>query len=162
MRAHAGPARDVVHNSGKVLVAHGHDSEPSGSVEGHSSNPCALVTAQQVAAVIRQPVTRAVEAKLGPTCVYVPQATSARNQVSHGHAKAHGVEVTLAITPMNFKNSVGRLSTATAFSVSGHRGYCGVIGHPVAYVSLTYGRVMTVVAPCPLAASIAKIALKNL
>jgi hypothetical protein len=115
------------------------------------------VTQQQVAAIIRQPVARTVVAKLGPTCVYVPGGARAHLR-KHGHS----IEVTIAVSPMSFKDAVASLGAPTTFTVTGHRSSCGVIGHPITYVSLAYGHVMTVAAPCPLAASIAKIALTHL
>ena len=159
----AGPARDVVHRSGEVVIAHGHDSEPSAGPQ-RPLDPCTLVTTQEVAAIIRQPVAKAVKAIQGPTCVYVPRAAPPSGAPAPGRRRAqvHGIEVTLSVTPMNFKDSRAGLGNAIAFKVSGHDAYCGVIGHPVAYVSLAYGRVMTIAAPCPLAALIAKTALTRL
>jgi hypothetical protein len=128
------------------------------------------VTGQEVAGIIGQPVERTVLAVLGPTCLYVLRAAPAGYVPAQGHghamrpkrAQLHGIEVTLAVAPMNFRTATARLRTPTAFTVSGHRAYCGLTGHPIAVVSLTYGRVMTIAAPCPLAALIAKAALRRL
>jgi hypothetical protein len=155
-RAHAGPARDVVHRSGQVAVAHGHDSEPEG--KPNTVNPCSLMTTQEVAAIIGQPVEKAAVTALGPTCVYIPGKVSA----SHRGGQVHPIEVTLAVTPLIFKTSTARLKNAVAFKVGGHTADCGVVGHPVAYVSLSHGRVMTITAPCPIAAQIARSALPRL
>jgi hypothetical protein len=114
----------------------------------------------EVAAIIGQPVEKAVVTALGPTCVFIPGKVPA----SRGHrgGQVHPIEVTLAVTPLIFKSSAARLKNAVAFKVGGHTADCGVVGHPVAYVSLSHGRVMTITAPCPLAAQIARAALPRL
>jgi hypothetical protein len=120
------------------------------------------MTTQEVAAIIGQPVERAVVTALGPTCVYVPGKVSARRGHGHQGGQVHPIEVTLAVTPLIFKTSTARLKNAVAFKVGGHTADCGVVGHPVAYVSLSHGRVMTITAPCPIAAQIARAALPRL
>jgi hypothetical protein len=158
LRAHAGPQRDKVHRSGTVAVGHGRDPEPSGGV--HVINPCSLITAQEVASIIGRPVEKAVEAPLGPTCIYPPRAPNA----SGGHGGAHhavSIEVTIAVNIMSFKSATARLTHVISGKVDGRPELCGVIGHPIAFVSLSNGRVMTVTAPCPLAAVIAKTAVPH-
>jgi hypothetical protein len=152
-RALAGPARDVVHRSGTVAVGHGHDAEPGG--EPHAVSPCALVTPQEIAAIIRQPVNKAVEGSIGPTCVYIPRGAPIPS-------RRHAIEVTLAVTQSSFNASAARLENRIFFKVFGHRAYCGLLGRPMALVSLSRGRVMAITAPCPLAAAIAKAAVPRL
>jgi hypothetical protein len=158
-RAHAGRARNAIHRSGVVAVAHGHNSEPSSVV--HAVNPCTLVTTQEVAAIIGQPVKEAIVGPLGPTCIYVPGPV-ARSRSRKGTPRAASIELTLAVDAVNLKSATAQLRNVTAATIRGHRVYCGVIGHPVTYVSLAHGRVMTVTGPCPLAALVAEKALPRL
>jgi hypothetical protein len=148
VRAPLGGSRDAVHRSGVVLVAHGHDSEPGGSGAVPQVRPCTLVNAGEAQAIIGKPIARAVEAPQGPTCIYVP--------------RGRGREVTLAVGPMSFRQARAQLSSAIALKIGGHGAVCGAIGTPVTLVPLSLGRVMTVSAPCPIAASIAKQALTRL
>jgi hypothetical protein len=148
VRAPVSGSRDAVHRSGVVLVAHGHDSEPGGSGAVPSVRPCALVNAGEAQAIIGKPIARAVEAPQGPTCIYVP--------------RGRGREVTLAVGPMSFRQARAELSSVIALKINGHGAVCGAIGTPITLVPLSLGRVMTVSAPCPIAASIAKQALTRL
>jgi hypothetical protein len=148
VHAPASGRRDAVHRSGVVLVAHGHNSEPGGSGAVPQVRPCTLVNAGEAQAIIGKPIARAVEAPQGPTCIYVP--------------RGRGREVTLAVGPMSFRQARAQLSSVIALKINGHGAVCGAIGTPVTLVPLSLGRVMTVSAPCPIAASIAKQALTRL
>jgi hypothetical protein len=126
------------------------------------------VSTREVAAFIRHPVVKAVEAPLGPTCVYVPQptaSTATKTRAGKGaraRVKPGPIEVMIAVNAMSFKRVAARLSSVTSINISGHKGYCGVYGHPITYVSLAYGRVMTVSAPCPVGGLVAERALTHL
>jgi hypothetical protein len=154
-RSQAGPERDVVHRSGEVVIAHGHSAEPSGGV--HPLNPCTLVSAGAVAAIIGQPIEKTVEAPLGPTCIYEPRI--ARHA---GKRHADNIEVTVAVNTMSFKKATAQLTRGITSKLGRHQVFCGVAGHPITFVALTGSQVMTVTGPCPLAAKVAQKALARL
>jgi hypothetical protein len=140
-------SRDRAHRT-VVVKAHGKDNEAGASGGSLTINPCTLVSISQVQALTRRPVAKSVEAPQGPTCVY--------------EARGRGHEVTLEITALSFRAASKRLSSVIGLTIAGHQAYCGVFGTPIAYVSLTQGRVMTIGAPCPVAAAMAKAALARL
>jgi hypothetical protein len=82
--------------------------------------------------------------------------------VYQSHGRARGRDVTLTVSAISFRAASRKLSSVISLKVAGHAAYCGVFGTPVAYVSLAQGRVMTIGAPCPVAAAMAKTALTRL
>jgi hypothetical protein len=139
---------EVVHRAGGTVRAHGHNSEVGESGPPSVVNPCKLVSAKEVQALTGRSIARSIEAPQGPTCVYQP------------HGRAH--EVTLAVSAISFRAASRRLSSVISLRIAGHAAYCGTIGTPIAYVSLAQGRVMSIGAPCPVAAAMAKTALARL
>jgi hypothetical protein len=128
--------------------------QPSGSVddEVNSSgaktlNPCTLVTRQEAQTIVGKPVGKPVDAPQGPTCVYSVQGAKA--------------PVTLAVQALHFSTvkPQSQLQDRITLSIAGHSAYCGVAGTPTLIVPLSAGRFLSVVAPCPIAASFAAKAL---
>ncbi len=128
--------------------------QPSGSVDDEVNasgaktlDPCTLVTREEAQAILGKPVGNPVDAPQGPTCVY-----------SVSGAKA---PVTLAVQALHFSTvkPQSQLQDRITLSVAGHTAYCGVAGTPTLIVPLSAGRFLSVVAPCPIAASFAAKAL---
>ncbi len=128
--------------------------EPSGSVDDEINasgaktvDPCTLVTREEAQAIVGKPVGQPVDAPQGPTCIYGVQGAKA--------------PVTLAIQSLHFSTvkPQSQLRDRITLSIAGHSAYCGVAGTPTLIVPLSAGRFLSVVAPCPIAASFATTAL---
>jgi hypothetical protein len=127
---------------------------PSGNVDDEVNasgaktlNPCTLVTREEAQAIVGKSVATPVDAPQGPTCVYNVQGAKA--------------PVTLAVQALHFSTvkPQSQLRDRVALSIAGHGAYCGVEGTPTLIVPLSAGRFLSVVAPCPIAASFAAKAL---
>jgi hypothetical protein len=110
-------------------------------------DPCSLVTRAQAQAIVGKPVGPPVDAPQGPTCVYT--------------ASGFKGPITLAVVATDFSTvkPQAKLRDRMSVTVSGHPAYCGVAGAPTMVVPLTPEKFLTVVAPCPIAASFAATAL---
>ena len=128
--------------------------QPSGSVDDEVNasgaktlNPCTLVTREEAQTIVGKPVDKPVDAPQGPTCVYSVQGAKA--------------PVTLAVQALHFSTvkPQSQLHDRITLTIAGHSAYCGVAGTPTLIVPLSAGRFLSVVAPCPIAASFATKAL---
>jgi hypothetical protein len=54
------------------------------------------------------------------------------------------------------------MKNRTRVAVAGRQAYCGTLGTPMLFVSLTGGRVLNVTAPCSIAQALAAKALSRL
>jgi hypothetical protein len=113
-------------------------------------DPCSLVTRGQAQAITGKPVGRPVDAPVGPTCVYTAQGFKG--------------PITVAVIATDFSNvePQAQLRDRMSVTVGGRAAYCGVAGTPTMVVPLTPGKFLTVVAPCPIAASFAAAALSHI
>jgi hypothetical protein len=113
-------------------------------------DPCSLVTRAQAQAIVGKPVGQPVDAPEGPTCVYT--------------ASGFKGPITLAVVATDFSTvkPQAQLRDRMSVTVGGHAAYCGVAGSPTMVVPLTRGKFLTVVAPCPIAASFAATALSHI
>lgn len=128
--------------------------QPAGGVDDEVNasgaktlNPCTLVTRGEAQTILGKPVGNPVDARQGPTCIYSVQGAKA--------------PVTLAIQALHFSTvkPQAQLQDRVSLTIAGHRAYCGVAGTPTLIVPLSGGRFLSVVAPCPIAASFATKAL---
>jgi hypothetical protein len=128
--------------------------QPSGSVDDEINasgaktvDPCTLVTREEAQTIVGKPVGQPVDAPQGPTCIYGVQGAKA--------------PVTLAVQSLHFSTvkPQSQLHDRITLSIAGHSAYCGVAGTPTLIVPLSAGRFLSVVAPCPIAASFATKAL---
>jgi hypothetical protein len=110
-----------------------------------AGDPCRLVTRSEARAIVGGRVAAPQTAPLGPTCIY----RAARAQSS----------VTLSVMRMNVASATKRDRSVIQASVAGHRAYCVKAGGLRMLVPLTGGKVLTVGAPCPIAARFATRAL---
>ncbi|HEY5287249.1 MAG TPA: DUF3558 family protein [Solirubrobacteraceae bacterium] len=110
-------------------------------------DPCTLVTREEAQAIVGKPVGNPVDAPQGPTCIYSVQGAKA--------------PVTLAVQSLHFSTvkPQSQLRDRITLTIAGHSAYCGVAGTPTLIVPLSAGRFLSVVAPCPIAASFAGKAL---
>jgi hypothetical protein len=153
--AHAAVAPASVHKAGGVSAArHTKDYEQTGGATAQTLHPCTLVSADEAQAIIGQPIARRVEAPQGPTCIYTPRTPAGSRRPAR--------QVTIGVSAMSFEKARAQLSSVFPVRIRGHGAYCGAIGNPIMFVPLSGGRVMTVSAPCPIAASLASKALSRL
>jgi hypothetical protein len=113
-------------------------------------DPCALVATRQVQSITGKRVSGRVEAPLGPTCIYRFQKSKQL--------------VTITVGPAKFAALVAQISKRQRrrVSIRGHIGFCGRLGQPVLYVSLSQKRVLTIGAGCTVARQLATIAVRRL
>jgi hypothetical protein len=146
--------------AGKVITSQSSPfkaRQPSGSVDDEVNasgaktlNPCTLVTREEAQTIVGKPVGNPVDAPQGPTCVYSVQGAKA--------------PVTLAVQALHFSTvkPQSQLQDRITLAIAGHSAYCGVAGVPTLIVPLSAGRFLSVVAPCPIAASFAAKALRRI
>jgi len=132
-----------------------HATAPPGAGDDEQSptgatvqNPCTLVTRAQIAGIIHEPVAAGVEAPLGPTCVY--------HAVRHG-----GGDFTISVQTARIGALSKLLRHQVHLRIAHHAAYCGIIGEPMMYTELAAGQVLTVGAPCQVAATITADALRH-
>lgn len=113
-------------------------------------DPCTLVTPTEAGSILGKPVGKPVDAQQGPTCIY--QARGAKDFV------------TLAVVATHFSTvkPQAQLRDRISLTIGGHSAYCGVAGSPTLIVPLSAGRFLSVVAPCPIAASFAGRAVSRI
>ena len=120
----------------------------SGSGEATGQNPCTLVSKAEAQAIIGRPIVTAVEAPLGPTCIYQP-----RGSVS---------SITVAVESIDFAKIRPQIRGQTRGTVDGRTAYCGDYGRPTTFVLLAGKRVLNVAAPCAIGTRLAAKALPRL
>jgi hypothetical protein len=84
----------------------------------------------------------------GPTCIY-RSVTGTRF-------------VTLAVQRASLRSLRAQIRHPRRVGIARLTGYCGTLGRPILYVGVTKGRVVSVSAPCALAAHFAAIAVARL
>jgi len=113
---------------------------------GASVNPCSLVSLSQARALAGTAIAGRFEAPLGPTCVY---------KLSHSKS-----EITLTVQSLPSSQLIHAMKNPASLSVAGHRAYCG--GSRNLILPLRRGQVLSVSAPCAIAARFATVAVKHL
>jgi len=124
------------------------DDQTNGTAGRDSSNPCALVTKAEAKAIMRADLLDPLVAPQGPTCIY-------RDRARQSYA-------TLAFQPRSIDVLRRQLRRAQRIEVGGRTGYCGMHGQPMLYLAAGRDRVLSVAAPCPIAARFARHAMKRL
>ena len=120
--------------------------EPDANKARPVFHPCTLVTASDAQA-IDPTVTSAVEARLGPSCVYYRRGNK---------------EITLTLEQRSLQTATGKLNKGVPLTVANHAGICARLATDTLFVSLTGGRALTIGAPCALAQRLAAKALTRL
>jgi hypothetical protein len=110
--------------------------------------PCNLVTKAQAGAIVGAALQDPLEAPQGPTCIY-------RSQDGKSF-------VTLAVQSLQFSKLKRQMHKRQKVAVSNRTAFCGVLGQPVLYVSLSGSRVLSVAAPCKVARQFAATAVRRL
>jgi hypothetical protein len=111
-------------------------------------NPCTLVSRSQAQAIAGAPVKTAIEAPLGPTCIY-----------TFSHPKP---DITLALESANLSQLTRQMVKRQQVMVASKRGYCGRLGSEMLFVQISTGQVLNVTAPCAVAQRLAVIAVGHL
>ena len=110
-------------------------------------DPCRLVGRSQAQAIAGEAVTSAIEAPLGPTCIY-----KLRSQK----------EITLSVQTVNYSQVTRHLQKRQPLSIASHAGYCGTLGTQMLFLRLANGQVLNVTAPCGMARQLAAVAVGHL
>jgi hypothetical protein len=110
--------------------------------------PCNLVTKAQAGAIVGAPLQDPLEAPQGPTCIY--------------RSRDGKRFVTLAVQPLELSKLKRQMRKRHQVSVSDKTAYCGMLGQPILYVSLSRNRVLSVAAPCKVAQRFATTAVQRL
>jgi hypothetical protein len=108
-------------------------------------NPCVFISGAEAQSIIGSPIAGEKEAPLGPTCVF--------------SFKGQRQTVTIAVESENVATQARYMRKRQRVTVSGHQGYCGVVGRPMLDVSLPGGKLLNVTAPCSVAKALAAKAL---
>jgi hypothetical protein len=108
------------------------------------SNPCRLVSAAEAHSIVGGGALTAVDAPLGPTCVYRMGA---------------GSDFTLAVETMTMSAATRTMTHRQQVTVAGRTGYCGRLGSQMLFLPVSAVRVLNVTAPCAVAERFAAIAL---
>ncbi len=114
-------------------------------------NPCTLVSLHEAQSFTGGGVSGAIEAPLGPTCIFKPS--------THSGSKT---EITLALESNNAEQLAKHLGRRQELTVSGHHAYCGHLGTQLLVVPLADGQMLSVSAPCAVARQFATAALNRL
>jgi hypothetical protein len=145
----AGAGKVVISSTGpvKARAQTGAIDDEVNASGAKTLNPCTLVSRTQARAILGKPVGEPVDAQQGPTCIYRAQGDKSF--------------VTVAVQAMHFSTvkPQAQLQDRITLSIAGYQAYCGVAGTPTLIVPLSAGRFLSVVAPCPIAASFAAKAL---
>jgi hypothetical protein len=144
---------DVGHVQAGHIDASQSDDDNEGGAQ--AANPCSLVSLSEAQAITRGAVVSSAEAPLGPTCVY---------RVRAGKAVKGSVrqDVTVAVEWKTSSPLSGHAAASGRMRLSGRQqGYCR-IGSDVLLVPITGGRVLSIGAPCVIAARFAADALRRL
>jgi hypothetical protein len=134
----------TVYNPPKQQTA---STTPALSTPG-AQNPCVLVSESQAASILGGSI-HAIEAPLGPTCVY--QANGTRQSV------------TVAVQTANVAGEVALMKKKPAqLTIGGHTAYCGTLGTSQLLVELGGRRTLKISATCAQAKALAAIALPRI
>ncbi len=110
--------------------------------------PCNLVTRAQARAILGTPVLEPSEGAQGPTCIY---------RSEDGEAF-----VTLAVQSLEVEQVRRRLREPRTVAIGDRTALCGRYGQEMLYVPVDTGRVLTIGAPCDVAARFAARAVRQL
>jgi hypothetical protein len=118
------------------------------TLAAHAANPCRLVSLSEAHSLTGGAVVGAMEAPLGPTCVY-----------RAGGSKA---TITLAVEPARVSQIQRQMKKRQRLIVRGRTAYCGTLGTQMLFVPVRPGEVLNVTAPCSIAKRFATVAIGRL
>lgn len=125
-----------------------------GIVDAQSSKPrsrftpCNLVSPAEAKSILGGPIRAPLEARQGPTCIY-------QSRKGRGY-------VTVAVQNADIRKLAPQLSQRRRVEASGRSGWCGHYGQEMLYLPVSGGRVLSIAAPCPVAAKFAAKAMRQL
>jgi len=129
-----------------VAVRSGGPNDEVSATGATAQNPCKLVTAAEVRAIIHAPIARTVIGAQGPTCVY---------ELARRHAY-----YTVSVQTATFIKVIAPLHHLVRVTIDRHRTACGMLGGATTlYAKLSGKQVLAVGAPCQVAAAMAAKAL---
>jgi len=124
------------------------DQQRTTPVRRDAANPCGLVTKAQAQAILGSRLLDPLLAPQGPTCIY-------RDRSGRSFA-------TISMQSLDFAAVRPEIRRLQRVDVAERRAYCGVHGQPVLYLPFSRGRVLSVTAPCDVAARLARRAVPHL
>lgn len=110
--------------------------------------PCNLVTRSQAQDILGNRVQAPVEAPQGPTCIY--------------RTRDESTFVTIAVQPLDLDALRKQMRGEEEVDVDSHTAVCGKLGQSMLYLALEQGRVLSIGAPCDMAARFARAAVPQL
>jgi hypothetical protein len=123
-------------------------TDDEGTVQINKMNPCKLVSLHEAKLITGGAVVKTLVAPLGPTCVY---------RLAHRRSS-----ITLAVETSSYRLVSHSITKGERLKISGRKALCGQLGSPTLYAELPGGRVLHVIAPCPIAQQFAAKALRRL
>lgn len=138
-------AVDVISKPGPHKARGGADEPEMPAIK--APNPCRLVRQSEAALILGGSVVQ-TEAPLGPTCIM--------------KVDSHKQVVTVSVEAVSVKSQVKNMRHVETATVGGHQTYCGKLGQPQLYLSLSGGKAIAVSAPCSVARALAATALSHL
>lgn len=138
---------------------HGLIDDEVASSAAKPPDPCALVSRTEAQQILSADVQRPVLAPQGPTCIYKVKGSQREVTLAVLLARPTGASGASSSTGASLQ---GRLQHRMRVKVGGRHAFCGVAGSPTLVMALPGGRVLSVVAPCPIAAAFAARALGHL
>lgn len=145
---------DPVHRHHKAVRGRrpytGTDDDEKNATGAKPFNPCSLVRRAEATTIVQGRITFLHNAPLGPTCVYGVKGMP-RLKV-----------VTLSVETTNLATLLKHRKTVAHLKLRGRNAYCVNYGSLAMQVGLPGGRVLSVTAPCPIAARFASLALRRL
>jgi hypothetical protein len=124
------------------------DQQRATRVEHDGANPCALVTKAQAQAILGAKLIDPLVAPQGPTCIY-------RDRAGRSFA-------TISIQSQDFAVLRSQVRRAERVEIADKAAVCGMHGQPTLYLPFSRGRVLSVAAPCDVAARLARRAVPRL
>jgi hypothetical protein len=124
------------------------DRQRATGVAHDAANPCALVTKAQAQAILGSKLVDPLVAPQGPTCIY-------RDRAGRSFA-------TISIQSQDFASLRSQVRRVERVDVANRRAVCGMHGQPTLYLPFSRGRVLSVAAPCDIAARLARRAVPRL
>lgn len=116
--------------------------------------PCKLVSLHEAKALTGGAVASTLEEPLGPTCLYAPSLAKGKSKEREN--------ITLSVESSSLAQATRDMSKRHRMTIRGHKAYCGQLGTQMLYVQLPGGKVLHVIAPCPIAQRFASTALGRL
>lgn len=133
--------------SNEVVAGRSATGAGTAAAAGKAARPCALVSRSEARTILGHPVLPLVQAPQGPTCLY---------------RYAGSQMVTLVVQSRSAHELMREVARRSPARVGQRHAFCGHQGQPTLYVPLGSRKVLSVSAPCRVAARFAARALHRM